>query len=93
MKKIVPLLRLNYASNEKKYIINGLKEILNSGHLTMSKKVSHFEELFAKFIGVRFAVAVNSGTSALEIPLRALNVKGKSIIIPTNTFISRKQIK
>ena len=88
MKKRIPLLRLNYARSEKKYITDGLKEILDSGHLTMSKKVSHFEELFAKFIGVKFAVAVNSGTSALEIPLRALNVKGKSIIIPTNTFMA-----
>jgi len=88
MKKEIPLLRLNYTNNEKKYITEGLKEILNSGYLTMSKKVSHFEELFAKFIGVKFAVAVNSGTSALEIPLRALNVKGKSIIIPTNTFMA-----
>ena len=88
MKKIIPLLRLNYSKNEKKHIHKGLEEILNSGFLTMSKKVTHFEELFAKFIGVKFAVAVNSGTSALEIPLRALDVKGKSIIIPTNTFMA-----
>ena len=62
--------------------------ILNSGFLTMSKKVTHFEELFAKFIGTKFAVAVNSGTSALEIPLRALGVNGKTIIVPTNTFMA-----
>jgi len=88
MKKKIPLLRLSYSKNEKKNISDGLREILNSGFLTMSKKVSHFEELFAKFVGVKFAVAVNSGTSALEIPLRALGVKGKSIIVPTNTFMA-----
>ena len=88
MRKKIPLLRLPYTKNERSYISKGLQEILNSGFLTMSKKVTHFEELFAKFIGTKFAVAVNSGTSALEIPLRALGVKGKSIIIPTNTFMA-----
>ena len=88
MRKKIPLLRLPYTKNERSYISKGLQEILNSGFLTMSKKVTHFEELFAKFIGTKFAVAVNSGTSALEIPLRALRVKGKTIIIPTNTFMA-----
>ena len=88
MRKKIPLLRLTYTKNEKRNISKGLEEILNSGFLTMSKKVAHFEELFAKFIGTKFAVAVNSGTSALEIPLRALGVNGKSIIIPTNTFMA-----
>lgn len=88
MKKTIPLLRLKYTKNEKKNISKGLGEILSSGFLTMGKKVIQFEELFAKFIGTKYAVAVNSGTSALEISLRALNVKGKSIIVPTNTFMA-----
>ena len=88
MKKKIPLLRLNYSKREKKFILLGIKEILNSGYLTMAKKVSQFEELFAKFVGTKYAVAVNSGTSALEIPLRSLDVKNKSIIVPTNTFMA-----
>ena len=87
MKKKIPLLRLNYSKREKNYIASGVKEILNSGFLTMAKKIAEFEELFSKFIGTKYAVAVNSGTSALEIPLRALNVKDKTIIIPTNTWL------
>ena len=35
---------------------------------------------------VKYAVAVNSGTSALEIPLRVLEIQGSSVIVPTNTF-------
>ena len=88
MKKKIPLLRLNYSKSEKNFISLGVKEILSSGFLTMSKKVEHFEDLFAKYVKTKYAVAVNSGTSALEIPLRALNVEGKSIIIPTNTFMA-----
>ena len=87
-KKKIPILRLNYSKNEKGYISKGINEILNSGHLTMSKKVFQFEKLFAKYVGTKYAVAVNSGTSALEISLRALNVEGKSIIVPTNTFMA-----
>ena len=87
-KKRIPILRLNYSKNEKGYISKGINEILNSGHLTMSKKVFQFEKLFTKYVGTKYAVAVNSGTSALEISLRALNVEGKSIIVPTNTFMA-----
>ena len=87
MRKI-PALRLNYSKEEKNEIAEGVNEILNSGFLTMAEKVIQFEKLFAEFVGVKYAIAVNSGTSALEIPLRALNVEGKSIIIPTNTFMA-----
>ncbi|SVC18051.1 uncharacterized protein METZ01_LOCUS270905, partial [marine metagenome] len=87
MRKI-PALRLGYSKEEKNDITKGVNEILNSGFLTMGEKVTQFERLFAEFVGVKYAVAVNSGTSALEIPLRALNVEGKSIIIPTNTFMA-----
>ena len=87
-KKRIPILRLNYSKKEKGNISKGINEILNSGHLTMSKNVFQFEKHFAKYIGTKYAVAVNSGTSALEISLRALNVEGKSIIIPTNTFMA-----
>jgi len=87
MRKI-PALRLGYSKEEKNDITKGVNEILNSGFLTMGEKVTQFERLFAEFVGVKYAVAVNSGTSALEIPLRALNVAGKSIIIPTNTFMA-----
>ena len=87
-KKKIPILRLHYSTSEKRNISKGIGGILNSGNLTMSKKVFQFEKLFAKYVGTKYAVAVNSGTSALEIPLRALNVEGKSIIVPTNTFMA-----
>ena len=87
-KKKIPILRLNYSKKEKINISAEIKKILSSGNLSMSKNVFQFEKHFAKYIGTKYAVAVNSGTSALEISLRALNVEGKSIIIPTNTFMA-----
>ena len=44
-KKKIPILRLNYSKNEKRYISKGVNAILTSGHLTMSKKVFQFENV------------------------------------------------
>ena len=84
----IPILRLPYSTEEIDFLKQGLEEILNSGFLTMDKKVFEFERLFSEFVGVKYAVAVNSGTSALEIPLRSFDVRNKSIIVPTNTFMA-----
>ena len=84
----IPILRLPYSNEEIDFLKHGLEEILNSGFLTMDKKVFEFERLFSEFVGVKYAVAVNSGTSALEIPLRSFDVRNKSIIVPTNTFMA-----
>jgi dTDP-4-amino-4,6-dideoxygalactose transaminase len=51
--------------------------------------VAAFEEAFARFCGVRYAVAVNSGTSALHLAMLALGIgRGDEVIIPANTFIA-----
>ena len=51
--------------------------------------VAAFEEEFARFCGVRYVVAVNSGTSALHLAMLALGIgKGDEVIIPANTFIA-----
>ena len=51
--------------------------------------VSAFEEAFARFCNVRYAVAINSGTSALHLAMLALGIgPGDEVIIPANTFIA-----
>ena len=50
---------------------------------TMSKKVEMFEKLFANYIGVKYALMVNSGSSANLLALSILN----------NPFLGGKQIK
>ncbi|PIY59308.1 aminotransferase DegT [Candidatus Wolfebacteria bacterium CG_4_10_14_0_8_um_filter_37_11] len=48
-----------------------------------------FENLFAKKVGAKYAVAVNSGTSALHLALATLGIKsGDEVIVPTYTMIS-----
>ena len=84
----VPLLRLDFSEEDIKFVQSGIAEILNSGYLTMGRKVKKFENIFSDFTGVKYAIGVNSGTSALEIILRSLDVKGKSVIVPTITFMA-----
>lgn len=64
-----------------------VSEALNSRWLTGGPKVIHFEELFAKYVGVRYAVAVSSCTAALHLAMRVLNIgSGDEVIVPSFTF-------
>ncbi|MCX6760319.1 MAG: DegT/DnrJ/EryC1/StrS family aminotransferase, partial [Candidatus Nealsonbacteria bacterium] len=84
----IPILKLNYSKKDIEEIKNGITEVLKSNYLTMGRKVEKFERRFADFIGVKYAVATNSGTSSIEIILRALNCEGKSVIVPDITFMA-----
>lgn len=62
-------------------------EALDSRWLTGGPRASEFEKLFADFAGVKYAVSVNSGTAALHLAARALNLKpGDEVIVPVFTF-------
>ena len=63
----------------------GAANILRSGTLILGDHTERFEQEFARFIGSRYAVSVNSGSSALEFLLRIKQVAGKVVLVPTNT--------
>ena len=73
--------------------IQSVVETLRSGWLTTGPKVKQLESNFAKYIGCRHAVAVNSGTAALHLALDAVNIKEKDeIIVPTMTFAATAEV-
>ncbi len=74
----VPAAKIYFSEEDRKKILKQVDEILESGQLTLGKYTRELEERFAKYVGVKYAVAVNSGTSALEIPLRAMEIQGTS---------------
>lgn len=67
--------------------IQGVLECLRSGWLTTGMKVREFETAFAKYIGAKHAIAVNSCTSGLHLALEAAGVKpGDEVITSPMTF-------
>jgi perosamine synthetase len=69
-------------------MIAGFEKILRSGKLTLGSFTSEFEEEFAKYVGTKYAIAANSGTSTLEMIYRSIGIEGREVITPTNTHIA-----
>jgi perosamine synthetase len=67
--------------------IEAVKEVIKSGWLTYGPKAQKFEKMFADYIGVKNAVAMNSCTSALFLSIRALEIKGE-VILPSFTWVA-----
>ena len=68
-------------------------DVLKSGWLTTGAKVKEFEQQFARFVGARHAVAVNSATAALHLGLAAVGVReGDEVIVPTMTFAASAEV-
>jgi dTDP-4-amino-4,6-dideoxygalactose transaminase len=85
--KKVPAQRYDFPRADIETIVQQVRSLLEShGFLTMGKYGDDFEAAFAAYAGARNAVAVNSGTGALEIIMRAIDVAGADVIVPTNTF-------
>lgn len=74
--------------------INAVNAILREASLTSAaniggKNVQEFEKLASSYIKSKFAIAVNSGTAALQAALYALDVKvGDEVLLPSFTFVA-----
>lgn len=62
--------------------------MLRSGRLRAGRVVEDFEARFARSVGARFAVAVNSGTAALQLAYQEFLKPGDEIIVPDFTFVA-----
>ena len=66
-----------------------LRKLVASGEFTLGPFVEAFEEKFAAYIGVKYAIGTNTGTGALILSLKAVGVKpGSEVITVANTFIA-----
>jgi perosamine synthetase len=84
----IPAAKIDFLPEDRQWIADRIQEVLASGRLTLGQYGAAFEESFAKLCGVKHGIAVNSGTSALEIILRSLNVGGKDVLVPANSFFA-----
>lgn len=66
-----------------------LKKFVKSGDFTLGKPLLEFEKNFAKLIGTKYAIGVNSGTDAIKLSLKTLGIKhGDEVITAANTFVA-----
>jgi dTDP-4-amino-4,6-dideoxygalactose transaminase len=81
----IPLMKVYVDDDIKKTVL----QVLDSGWYILHEKVREFERKFAEFCGVKNAVCVSSGTSAIFLSLLSLDIKhGDEVIIPSFSFIS-----
>ena len=82
------MIRYNEPDINKKDIASVVK-VLKSGKITQGVEVEKFEEKLSKYSGSKYAVAVNSATSALHLSCLVLNIQKKDIVwVPAITFVS-----
>lgn len=73
----------------KEKLLEAVSRVLDHGRFVLGEEVDEFERRFARLCGVEHAVAVNSGTDALILALRALGIgPGDEVITVANSFIS-----
>lgn len=89
-KPTIPLVDLKAQyQRHKKEIDQAIKRVLKDQIFVGGSAVSEFEKAFAKYIGTNFAIGVDSGTSALELILRALEIEpGDEVVTPCFSFIA-----
>ena len=90
MKKFnIPIFRLKFDLKSKLKFLKGSWDILSSDRpLGESKYTKEFEDRFAIMSESKFALACSNGTTAIELALKAIDVKGKKVLIPSNTFFA-----
>lgn len=77
-----------YARHHKA-IDAAVRRVFKRGYFILGPELAAFEEEFARAIHVKYAVGVNSGTDALVLALRALDIgPGDEVITVANTFIA-----
>ena len=85
MKWKVTLSDLNFDQRERKMV----DRVIKSRWLTMGETVERLEGEFADFMGAKHAIAVSSGTAALHLAMRVLNINpADEVIVPSLNFVA-----
>jgi perosamine synthetase len=85
----IPVFRPSYDEREEAAVIR----VLRSGWIGLGPVTEQFEQQFARRVGTKYAVALNSATSSLHIALKLVGVgPGDEILVPTMTFVSTAMV-
>src|SRR5713101_9774095 len=79
----IPLAKPEITDSDREAVM----EVLRTPYLSLGPKVAEFEQAICDYTGSKYAVAVNSGTSALQIAVREMGLEpGAEVILPSFTF-------
>jgi dTDP-4-amino-4,6-dideoxygalactose transaminase len=85
MKWKIPLSDLDFDRRE----LESVNAVIKGKWLSMGGMVKEFEDRFAQYVGTKYAIATSSGTAALHLALRALDIKdGDEVLVPSITFVA-----
>ncbi len=74
---------------QKSAIDAAIARVLESGRYILGEPVAKFEQQFAAYLGLKHCVGVASGTDAIELALRALEIgAGQAVIAPSHTAVA-----
>ena len=92
---IVALEKIEFTLLSRKYELHkneyeeAVSRVLQSGWYILGNELKAFEEAFAKYLGIEYCVGLNSGTDALILALRALDIgEGDEVIVPAGAYIA-----
>src|SRR3989344_5901236 len=85
---MIPLSKPVFIEEMKKAAIHALE----NEFYVMGESVYKFEEEFAKYCGTKYAISVNSGTSALQLSVLALNIKNNIYTSPMSFITTANSI-
>jgi len=78
----IPLAKPEITETDREAVM----QVLRTPHLSMGPKLREFEQAICEYIGSKYAVAVNSGTSALHLAVRSSRLdRGAEVILPSFT--------
>lgn len=81
----IPLSKPEITNSDRKEVL----KVFKTSFLSLGPKLKEFEDKITKYVGVKYAIGVNSGTSALHLIIRALGIKdGDEVITAPFSFIS-----
>jgi dTDP-3-amino-3,4,6-trideoxy-alpha-D-glucose transaminase len=86
----IPVTKLDQADPELlEELLDVVARVAHHGAFTMGAELDAFEEEFAEYCETDHAVGVSSGTEAISLALRALDIgRGDEVIVPANSFIA-----
>lgn len=81
----IPFLDLRVLNlNEKKEILSAIEKVLDHGRIVLGPEVQEFEKQVAQYCNTKYAIGVSSGSDAIHLALRALDIKSGDEVITTS---------